>query len=117
MKNHFAITLGLCVLLAGQAAAAPIVLRDRVRIGALGSVDDHVLMQKAVVLDNGQYLGWVENVKYVGNMVSEVKVSIDGDYRRAVWLFREDVKFDRANNVVVTSRTPAQIDKVSFLNF
>ena len=113
MKKHIVIALGLSLSLAGTAIAAPVVPRDRVRIGTLESVDHTVLDYKPVVLANGQYLGWVENVDYIGNVPSRIKVTT-ADYRRSVWLFREDIKYDAANNVVVTSRTSDQIAKVSF---
>ena len=117
MKKHSIIVMGLCVLLGSSAVAAPRVLRDRVTIGPLRPITDVVLERKPVVLQNGQYLGWVENVQYVGSgIVTRVKVSMN-NYRDAVWLFREDVKYDARNDVVVTSRSPEQIRKVTFLNF
>ena len=113
MKTRIALALGLSLAFAGSALAAPIALRDRVRIGMLGTADNVVLDYKPVVLANGQYLGWVENIDYLGGLPMRIKVTT-ADYRRSVWLFREAFKYDATNKVVVTSRTPEQIAKVSF---
>ena len=117
MKKQFLIAFGLSVIASTSMAATPVPIRERVNVGTLTSINDVVLDRKPVVLANGQYLGWVENVEYVGGgIVGRVKVTMN-NYRDSVWLFREDVKFDTRNNVLVTSRSPDQIRKVTFLNF
>lgn len=119
MKKHLFAAIGLCALVCGAAQAAPYVPlgtpRAPVRVGNLKKITDNVLFDKPVFTSDGQYLGWVENVEYTGQFVTQVKVSMD-NYMNAAWLFVEEVRYDPVNNVVITTLSRDRIRKIRTLD-
>ncbi len=115
-KLALAAVAGFALAGANSAGAIPLGQeRPPVQLGELKPVTDIVLIQKIVVTADGTYLGWVENVEYIGSFVTQVKVVFDG-YKRAAWIFVEHVKFDPKNNVVVTDWSRERVRSVSFIN-
>jgi hypothetical protein len=117
MTKHISLlALALTASLAAGATAAPLGLpRERVQVGDLKPIKGVVLFDKIVVTPDGTYVGWIENVEYIGQTVTQVKVSTDF-YRRSTWVFAEHFQYDPRNNVVVTSKAPSWIKRMSYFD-
>ena len=119
MNRPLIAAIGLCALVSGAAQAAPYIPlgtpRAPVRLGALQEVTDNVLFDKIVVTSDGRYLGWVEDVEYIGSFVTQVKVSMD-NYANAAWIFVEEVKYDPVNKVVVVTLPRDRIRRITSLD-
>jgi hypothetical protein len=110
------LALALAAGLATGAAAVPLgVPREPVQLGELKPIDNVVLFNKIVVTPEGRYVGWVENVEYVGTNITQVKISHDF-YKRSTWVFAENFKYDPRNDVVVTYKMPSWIRRMSFID-